>query len=722
MLLFIAVIASQAPARAPLAPAPDSTADAYLDPGARELVRRGRERRATTARAISAYTARVTERIYAGLRALRRDRALYTREMSGHISWHRGGADTIRMVGARERIPIAQGRAQVPEDLQSDAPDLGFDPADDHLLLGWNDSSFVLHPLAPGSEVSYRFQSGDTTRITTETGETITLYELRVIPRRAEFRLLAGSFWLEGSTWAVVRMLFRPARAYDLERDIDPADSADANGHIPGFLKPIRAELKYVTMEYALWNSKWWLPRLTALDAVGTAGSLLSMPIRYERVYSDYQVEGGADTTVHFSIEMPFAKPDKADGTVDECKRRSRDKGLGRCAPRFASRYAVVVPEDSAALLSSPELPPSLADAGASMMSEGEVRDLAAQLRLLPSPPGETEPGRLRVGLAAPGLIRYNRVEGLSLGARYDLGFGRFSASAEAREGLAAFTPSVELSLARNGDAGDWRLTGYSRIAAADPGTKPFGVGNSLGALFLGRDDGSYFRGSGLEWTDRPATTNGQVYTLRLFAERQRAVRAETNFSLPRLFDRARVFRPNIAAADADEGGLALTLRGQRGASSTGLRAGLDATMDLSVGTFTFARGSLTGNVAMPLPLHLLGAVEGAVGGTGGAAPVQSAWYLGGPATLRGYDGAAAVGPAFWRARAEVANAFPGARLALFSDAGWAGRSSDFGSGPALISAGAGASFLDGLVRVDLARALRRPTGWRLDLYLDGAL
>ena len=41
---------------------------------------------------------------------------------------------------------------------------------------------------------------------------------------------------------------------------------------------------------------------------------------------------------------------------------------------------------------------------------------------------------------------------------------------------------------------------------------------------------------------------------------------------------------------------------------------------------------------------------------------------------------------------------------------------------PLLLSAGVGASFLDGLVRLDLARALRTPTGWRVDLYLDAAL
>ena len=40
----------------------------------------------------------------------------------------------------------------------------------------------------------------------------------------------------------------------------------------------------------------------------------------------------------------------------------------------------------------------------------------------------------------------------------------------------------------------------------------------------------------------------------------------------------------------------------------------------------------------------------------------------------------------------------------------------------ALCGAGIGASFLDGLVRIDLARALRAPTGWRVEFYFDGLL
>ena len=89
---------------------------------------------------------------------------------------------------------------------------------------------------------------------------------------------------------------------------------------------------------------------------------------------------------------------------------------------------------------------------------------------------------------------------------------------------------------------------------------------------------------------------------------------------------------------------------------------------------------------------------------------------------MRGYDGLAAAGEAFWRGRVELANGLPFPRLALFSDVGWAGARAQYFRGRALMAVGVGASVLDGLLRADLARALRSPTGWRLDLYVDAIL
>jgi hemolysin activation/secretion protein len=144
--------------------------------------------------------------------------------------------------------------------------------------------------------------------------------------------------------------------------------------------------------------------------------------------------------------------------------------------------------------------------------------------------------------------------------------------------------------------------------------------------------------------------------------------------------------------------------------------------MDGAIGTFDFFRSSLTLRTNVPLPGPLVGAVEVAGGASGGTVPVQSLWYLGGPFSLRGYDGAAAAGEEFWRARAEVANDFPAVRLALFADAGKAAPRGALTTRDALLGVGAGLSFFDGMMRLDVARATRAPTGWRVDFYFDGVI
>ncbi|HEY0810141.1 MAG TPA: ShlB/FhaC/HecB family hemolysin secretion/activation protein, partial [Longimicrobiales bacterium] len=97
-------------------------------------------------------------------------------------------------------------------------------------------------------------------------------------------------------------------------------------------------------------------------------------------------------------------------------------------------------------------------------------------------------------------------------------------------------------------------------------------------------------------------------------------------------------------------------------------------------------------------------------------------WYIGGAGTVRGYDGGEMIGETFWRARAEIGYGLPAFRLVAFGDAGWAGARDEFSKGKPLLSAGAGLSMLDGLLRFDVARALREPKGWGVVLYFDAAL
>ena len=200
-----------------LPPSAAQLANAYEDPVARELVRRARERRRTVDRSIDAYEAIARERISAGLRVPGRDRTLYRRETATRVEWKREGPIRLEVLGSREVIPPVSGAPQIPSDLRNFVPHLAFDPVDSEVLLRLNDD-FLRNPLAPNGERHYRYRSGDTTEIRLPDGRRVRLVELRIIPRRADFHLLQGSFWLEQETNAVVQAVFRPARAVESAR------------------------------------------------------------------------------------------------------------------------------------------------------------------------------------------------------------------------------------------------------------------------------------------------------------------------------------------------------------------------------------------------------------------------------------------------------------------------------------------------------------------------
>jgi len=143
---------------------------AYLDPAARRLVAEARARRETIDRSITAYRVTMRERIGAGVRALRRDRMLYRRELALRIDWRRDSVGRIDVIGAREAVPAVSSQVDIPEDLRGDVTDYAFDPADDRMTIGFGGGGEAHdgegkgvrlgHPLAPGSEADYRFATG----------------------------------------------------------------------------------------------------------------------------------------------------------------------------------------------------------------------------------------------------------------------------------------------------------------------------------------------------------------------------------------------------------------------------------------------------------------------------------------------------------------------------------------------------------------------------------
>jgi hypothetical protein len=310
----------------------------------------------------------------------------------------------------------------------------------------------------------------------------------------------------------------------------------------------------------------------------------------------------------------------------------------------------------------------------------------------------------------------------LGVGARGEIDLGRLRVDGAALIATTDAEPDLQAGVLRETGTARIRVAAYHRLAAVDPTAHSLSIGNSLGALLLGRDDGDYFRATGAELTIAPAVTLAQRFEIRAYAERERTALKRTDFSIPHALHEDHVFRPNIVADSADQFGGSVTLRTQRGIDPARSQWTADVTVDGGVGTYRFGRVSSTLRLTAPLGPRIAGAVELAGGMSDGVVPVQSYWYLGGPGTIRGYGGNASRGDAFWRARLELANRWPAARVVVFGDVGRAGQREHLSLSRPLTGLGIGASFIDGLVRVDLSRATRSPTGWRLDFYTDAAL
>lgn len=720
-------------------------ADSYADSATRALVTEVRAARERNERMVTRYSVRASQRIGIGIRALSRDRMLWRQELVADIVWRRDSVSTATVVGARESAPVAERGDHIPEGLHGDVRELIVDPASDYLRVigaAGDDNEGFIYPMRVGGESDYRYTIGGTTRIGLPDGRQIRMVALEITPRRADWRLISGTLWFDADTKGLVRAAFRPARPFELQRD------ADDDEDVPGWINA-KGEVRFVTLEYGLYEGRWWLPRYVAIDAVGSMGSWLDVPFKIERVYQDYEVEGGTppdpastfvpagrsrwvqrDGTPIDSIARE-ARSDSLDALVQECVQRERaiaDSATDRRAVRMRvarcrrvfsdSNLTVTLPEDTLSLLTASALGEPILQMG-DLITEEDLVGLRDAIDELPDRPWET---RLELPRGLSDVLRnarYNRIEALSLGLSGAADFGRLRLEGTARLGVADLEPDLSGRVVRQTVARRWAITGYQRLAAANPSTRPFGPINSAMALFAGRDDGEYYRARGIELTAED--TDAARWSFRAFHQRERAAAVETDASLPGLFDGDRVFRTNIVANDATQSGASLTVRTTQPISRS-VTLGAETTLDGATGTFEYGRAAFTVRAFITPASKLAAAFALSAGTSRGTVPVQSRFYLGGSATLRGYPGGAASGDAFWLLRAEVGNTFPAARLIGFADIGWAGSRADFTSGGSLAGVGIGGSFLDGLVRIDIAHGLKDPGGTRIEIYLDGML
>jgi hypothetical protein len=716
-----------------------------------------------------------------------------------------------------------------------------------------------VHPLAQGSEAYYRYQIGDSIRIRLPSGDALTLRELKVIARRPEWRSFVGSFWFDERSGSLVRAAYRLSapleiwneamndakkeleearrdttagrakRIKDVEEDMPP-------GWVRGIMNPMRFDINLVTVEYALYEGKFWLPRVNRAEGSGEI-TFMHIPIRIEESYKYDDVDGTAplppmpalanarQTSASMQVCAPQCQdvdvedsdttritrlrrrqitdsllknvglqpalvadttalasrtrvvgdslfrhyrdslvtivrvqrhavrdsllraagrtvPAETDSSRDARKTRQYGDSLYREANRVARRkvrdaecaasggfftrmetryegalqYAVKLPCDSTALASSKELPKSPYDANEEVFSQRDADALASSLGLSLQPAFGPQPLQFDYSLNQQ---RYNRIEGLSVGTevKWPLGAG-YTASGEARIGVADWQPNAEVRLARGNGRTTVQGAVYRRLSFTNDFGDPLSLGASMATLLYGRDEGFYYRSAGAEMTWTRQTSNG-IIKWRAFGERDDPARKRTNFNIANAFSSHRFMQDNITAEKGQVAGGAGEWHASYGVDPAGWTVVTDVRAEAAGGSFNYARGLADITVSRPLFWKLSFGQTASAGTATDSVPIQRQFYMGGLRTVRGQLAGTRIGNSYWLSRSELGYGTMASKSTLFLDLGWAGDRSDFTTpGRPIAGWGMGTSFVDGLFRIDVARGIYPRKGTRIDLSL----
>ncbi len=789
--------------------ADSASATAFSDPEARLILLRARDARVRQDSALRAYKATATQRISMGMGAKRLglEKLLFRGDNVAEISWRRDVGVRVRPIGSRITVPMAS-RASGDFSSAISIPyfpgreSLWFPSSNFGVVKADIDEREVIHPLANGAETYYKYATGDSVDITLDGGRVIKLRELRITARRPDWRVFVGSFWFDRDGGQLVRAAYRLAMDLELwdvaseESQADakvsieadrlrdsiararmprelyvkdstlraPSVQARANNtgddeDVPLWVKatfrPAKAKLDAITVEYGLYQGKFWLPRANSATASMQLGFIrtpfsIDEKFTYDEVNGDFSLaaipaarlsgaagdSSGRDTTVvtggnDINVTVGgggSATRAAADTLKMSASARTRyrlclkDSTYTRVESRYegALRVAYDMPRDASKLANSPALPPAVA-------SDEELFDLKSRDELLAALDLSLQPEfmpqmpKIRLG---SDLLRFNRVEGVSAGVNVSqvLGAG-YTLNAVGRIGHADLHANGELSLARSNGARTVTATVYHRLAATNP---EWGGGLSLGpslpAFIYGRDEGFYYRTMGAELGERRERRGGAL-EYKVFIERQWTA-GDTNvvntFSLARLVADRR-FRRNIESERLSVTGVSGTYSRVLLERPQGLRFTTVLNGEAGTGTFQYARASAEGTATRPVG-RFATALTGAIGSSIGDVPRQRGWFLGGVRTVRGQIAGTQDGDAFWLARAEVGTKQGFFRPVGFFDIGWAGSRDAFGKVQPQRGAGIGVGLLDGLIRVDFSRGLYPLKQWRTDFYLSAAL
>lgn len=752
------------PRRIPLTP--ELERSAFKDDQARSLLMGARAARLRQDSSLRSYDATTHQRMSVGFgfRAVGRERVLWRSETVTRVRWSRANGVWVDLKGQRMALPSGGGddmRAEM--DLGEAAP-IPYFPGRDALWIGADngltraevDDRELVHPIALGSEAYYTYETGDS--LTLElSGERriIHLRELRIEPRRPEWKLSVGSFWFDVETGQLVRAAYRLAVPIDIwtvaREEAKREGERDPDDEVPRWVKPLispmRASLEAVTIEYGLFGGRFWLPRTQYAQAFAQV-SFMRIPVRIEERFKYLDVNGAdslppvpARPTSLVDSLFPNDSTPWRDLSPEERRRRrdmlneaARERSRLREAQRTEEcsatgtftqidrrangtlTVATRVPCDTTALLRAPEFAgTSIYDDGDELFGVRERDELIRSLGFGLQSGWAPQAPVFRYGLE---MTRYNRVEGLAtgLGVRQDFGLG-YTGDAQIRYGFADRKVTGELAVERSNGRNTWHLAGYHRLVAANDWGSPLTFGSSFSAAVFGVDDGAYYRAGGAELAMESARGDGS--SVRFFFERHRGAQRETHASLAYAINDVK-FQENIRTTPGDIGGVAAHLTRAYGLDPMSWRSQFDMRLEAAVGDFRYQRVAGDMTITRPIGQAIAASVSAGAGAGFDELPLQRRFYLGGAHTVRGQPLDLTGGESYWLARAELGLANVFGRPVVFGDLGWAGPRDQWSTpGRPMSGAGAGLSLVDGLIRFDLARGIYPTDRWRFYGYIE---
>ena len=699
------------------------TADSlvYLDETARRLMEGARAARDSALSDIESYTATIRERNSVAFSMLVRDRPFLRQESATRVRWSRNEPTVLRVLGSRMEIGGQRFRPARPEGVAARfAADPLRDPFGLFVLSGLGarteESWFVpsVTPLDDDAEGFYQFRSGDTISVRFA-GRSVQAVSVTAHPRAQHLGLVFAVLWIEPETFGVVRTIYRPAKPIDSEFSLRKRSGSLLGlkevyqgkplGHVEAPSPPRRGlsgrildyalnaaistrmeiGVPVAVVDYSMWNLRYWLPRRASFAHYAITGDVWetreSERVMMQGVHDwDFEIE---------QVSTGAGDPQDPRPAAEDLVKSWREEGdtvVVKDGSQSDSGTVVITPRDWQALSASDLLPPSIWEEresglyGSTIDEAGEVLDSIGFARGTDDLEGaETDQDisqwHFEAPILTPRLMRYNTIEGLSVGSRLVRDFSWGRGALTVRTGTRRAEPSIDLAAEYGRTGPRVRFSLYHTLREA---------GGTVTAQRPPRweyaaDPSTYYVVRGAAMHLLPARSDRSWTSLTVFSE--------TNTTL---------------GGDARRRqGVDLFWRPWWG-GLTGRRVngGVDISLRGLVGDYPNVRLSVMGMLVLPLPADLSMALEAGGARIGGDPAPEEIWRLGSSGDwLRGYPQNVLSGRQVWRSRIELQRKVSLVALSVFHD--WA-RVDD----RSLQSAGVGVSAFNGFLRVDLARPL----------------